>query len=64
MAKITYKVPAAIIYVRVDGNHVGSIRHNEYTDTWSYKPEKSNTRGDEFSTLAECKASLEDDFDG
>jgi len=58
---ITYKVPPAIVYVQVDGNHVGAIRHNEHTGTWSYKAQKSETRGEEFETLAECKASLEDD---
>lgn len=59
MTEITYRVPPTIIYVRIDGNHVGSIRHNEHTGTWSYKPQNSDTRGEEFETLAECKTSLD-----
>ena len=61
---ITYRIPPAIVYVSFNGSHVGSIRHNEHTDTWSYRAQKSTTRGDEFSTLAECKTDLEQTLNG
>ena len=60
MTDITFRVPPAVVYVAVDGNHVGSIRHNEYTGTWSFKYQKADTREEEFTTLQECKASLDD----
>lgn len=59
--KLTFVVPPAIVHVKLDGKHVGSIRHNEHTGTWSYKPKGSDLRGEEFPTLPACKKSLEDE---
>lgn len=46
------------IFVRLDGKTVGVIRM--FPLGWQYKP-RGGEPGDFYSTLAECKASLESD---
>lgn len=54
---ITYQQhPNGTIYVYLEGRHVGTIRL--YPLGWQYKPIGGDP-GDFYTTLAECKASLE-----
>lgn len=61
---ITYKPINAsaldAVNVFLDGKPVGRIqRERQHAGGWYYKPSKSNTRGEVFSTIEQAKASLE-----
>lgn len=54
---ISYKSRVAGVLVFLDGTQVGAIRGTN--NGWRYQPRGSRSFGDEFSTLNECKRSLE-----
>ncbi|USM11494.1 hypothetical protein vBCbaSRXM_49 [Citromicrobium phage vB_CbaS-RXM] len=65
MSQITYqpysgsKTTNLIEDVFLDGKKVGAIR--SFDEGYRYCPVGTKIKGEPFATLAECKASLEDD---
>jgi len=59
MGQITYReIARRHVQVFLDGVLIGSIEANPIRGTWRYFPRASSGGGEEFASLAECKASL------